>query len=48
MVVYFLSWSPVPVSHPIQVKLFLRTYKQTIKKQQHSSVLLFSQNVNAQ
>lgn len=43
MVVYFLRWSPIAVSHTIQVKLSLRTYKQTTKKQQHSLVLLFSQ-----
>lgn len=43
MVVCFLRCSPVPTSHTIQVKLSLRMYEQTTRKQQHSSILLFSQ-----
>lgn len=43
MVVCFLRCSPVPASHTIQVKLSLRMYEQTTRKQQHSSILLFSQ-----
>lgn len=39
----FLRCSPVPTSHTIQVKLSLRMYEQTTRKQQHSSILLFSQ-----
>lgn len=43
MVVCFLRCSPVPASHTIQVKLSLRMYEQTTRKQQHSSILLLSQ-----